>query len=414
MPDREFKTRPERTIARDFENALVAQTRLSDVAPASIMAIMARECIAPELGQLYISGLVINEAFFVNRPTSSGDGLDRRLADFQLAREEASIAYGVVTIYRGAGEVGDSGIINPGHRVAARNFLGEIIEFTVRGPVPAGPNPDIENAPAGSVTLLAGISEMDMIVDATSAGSEGSVGSVTIVEWIDPQPTKIGAPVGGVPATGLANKRSFTTGLDRDSDDDARALFQDWLVISTVGTVDAVELAAKTYLQIVVRDGITYEYTPVASAAVEERFIPNADNFSLVVYVMGQNGQNVSDAVLAGVQQRIDGYTDGSGTRHAAFRGGGQLVNVTRPNLIEQSVTVLLEGATESQRADLKKRVDALIAGSAIGSGLKRKEIYDQISGIGRVDNATIVFPGTDTTVNPFEKLIPGTIDIQG
>lgn len=413
MPtDRQFLTRSETQIARDIENALIAQTRLSDLSPASVLAMLAREAIAPEVASLYDAGLAINDAFFIQRSACSGAALDRRIADFGLARQPATVAYGVVRFYRAHGTAAQ-GTIPTGTRLAARTADGELIEFTVRGPVPAGANPDVVTAPEGDVILAAGQGQVDAVVDAVQAGSVGSVGANAIVEWVDAQPANIGAPVSGVPAAGVTNLRAFTTGLDRASDNATRRLFEDFLNAHSRGTPVALKLGATTYAQTVYRSGELHQHRPVASASVVEYLdAPGPDNLAASLYVMGHNGEQVSDVVLAALQQRIDGYTDIDGNEVEGWRAAGIKVDVRRPNLLEAVVIVQLIGATTIQRTTLARRINAMIAALPIGAPLLLSHINRELCLIGEVANSIILTPAGDQPAGPSDKWIPAEITV--
>lgn len=412
MPDREFLTRGEAQIARDFENALIAQTRLTDLSPASILAMMAREAVAPELASLYDAGLAINDAFYIQRSACSGSALDRRIADFGLARQPATSAYGIVRFYRAHGTAAQA-TVPTGTRIAARNADGELIEFTVRGPVPAGNNPDIITAPEDDVILAAGQGQVDAVVDAVQAGSTGSVGANAIVEWVDAQPANIGAPVSGVPAAGVTNLRAFTTGEDRASDNAVRRQFEEFLNARARGTVAGLRLGATTYTQTVYRSGELHRHRPVASASVVEYLdAPGPDNLAASLYVMGQNVGQVSDTVLAALQQRIDGFVDVDGNEVEGWRSAGVKVDVRRPALLEAIITVSLTGATPIQRTTLERRLNAMVAAIPIGAPLLLSRINRELCLIGEVGNSNIVSPEDDQQSGPSEKWIPAQITV--
>lgn len=390
----DFLVRTEEEIGTDGLNAVVAQTRATDVARVAILSAFCRGIFGPELAQVYASGLVIAEGFYVS--TATGDALRRRLADFGLAWPEAVIAFTTLRFTRSAGVAGVLPI-PAGTVVRCITADGTFRDFATRA--------DAE--------LAANENEIDVVADASEAGTDYNVGAGTITTIPDPIP---GLNDGDVTVT---NVYAVTNGRDEGNDEEARQRFYDWLTARTRATPAALEYAAVTYEE-TGADGVVRN--PIMSAAAEE-FLDAAgpDNAAVRLYICQHGGELATDEQLAGVQKRIDGYTDGSGNEIEGWRAAGIKVIYADPVFREVDVTISLtlstRGSAATERrleADITTRTASLPIENGRGRGmLKVKSLYDAICRLGdEVENARIITPVEDVQVATGQKIVLRTLTI--
>lgn len=393
----EYVPRTEAEIGEDAENVVIAQTRASDKAASSILSILCRGVFAPELAHAQASTLARAEGFYVH--TASGADLDRRLADFGLQRRPAGAAFAVCRFTRAPG-VSGAIAIPAGTTVRARASDGAALDWTTRA----------------VASMTADQNTVDVVVDAVESGARYNVGANTITTLIDAIP---GLPPSGVdpalPGVSVDNLDAVTSGRDRDTDEQARQLFFDWLDARTRATPQALRVAALTYSEIG-PDGV--ERFPILSAHVKEHLdAPGAGGVAVTVYIIGHSGLFATAAQHAGVLQRINGYTDVDGTDVDGWRAAGILVETADPTLRLVDVAVQLKlsrrgtaATVVKLRADLTSRIAAL----PIGQALTIKTIYDAVTGLGaEVDNARILTPEDDVGVAPTQKVKLGSLQIE-
>lgn len=392
--------RSEAEVGEDAENALIAQTlTLSDLSPGSILSIMARTVWAPELASLYAAGLQIAEGFYFQ--SSAGAALDRRLADLGLARRGPAAAYGQVVFSRlSEDEGGDphANILIPaGYAVSARDLAGQLITFTVRDDVVLAEHEDAVIA----------------MVDAEQPGSQGNVGSGAIVELTG----------GAIPNLGgVTNPSAFTPGRDRDSDEQARVLYFQWLEARARTTPAALEYAATSYQEIIDpdlgEDAPNNIRLPIQSASVVEYLDePGPNNLAAIVYVWGHSGIGLTAEQMAGVRQRINGYTDGAGQEIDGWRAAGILVDAQQGQGVVVDVVVqatLSPGASPRVRDQLRQAITTAMAALGGGRMFRLKAIFDLVCAFGTAfENAKVLQPAGDFEVAPHQKVIPGTVTVQ-
>lgn len=379
-------TRSEAQLGEDAENALIAQTlSLSDLSPASVLSIMAKGAWAPEIASLYSAQISTAEGYYVQ--TAAGAALDRRLADFGLERRGSARTYGPVTFRRIPAVEGGlvATVINipQGFTVRARDLQGEPIEYTT----------------LAAAVIAANVESVVVEVECAVTGSRGNVGSGAVNE--------LGAPIAQLKS--VENTTALTSGRDRDGDEAARQVFFNWLEARTRGTKGALVYAATSYV-----DPVTGR-EPIASAQVQEYLdAPGPDNLAARVYVWGHNGQMPSIADIDGVQQRIDGYTDGDGNPVDGWRAAGILVDVTEAQSVSVNVIVqLVLSASGSQvtRDRLQRSLTLLVTSLGVGQPLRVKDVFDQVCALGtEVANAIIIAPGADIDPGLGRVIVPGDV----
>lgn len=390
----DFLVRTEEEIGTDGLNAVVAQTRATDVARVSILSAFCRGVFAPELAQVYASGLIIAEGFYVS--TATGDALRRRLADFGIDWPEAVVAF---TTLRFARAPGVAGVIPIPAGTVARCITadGTFRDFATRA--------DAE--------MAANENEVDVVADADAEGTSYNVGAGTITTLPNPIPD---FEDGDVTVT---NVYAVTSGRDEGNDEEARQRFYDWLTARTRATPAALEYAAMTYAE-TGSDGVVRH--PIMSAAAEE-FLdePGPDNAAVRLYICQHGGELATDEQFEGVEQRIDGYTDGDGNEVEGWRAAGIKVIYADPVFRDVDVTISLKLSTRGSAATVRRlqsdvtlRTASLPIENGRGRGmLKVKTLFDAICNLGdEVENARIITPVEDVQLAVGQKIVLRSLTI--
>lgn len=374
--------RTEEQIGEDAENALIAQTLdLSDLSPASVLAVLARGAIAPELAELYLAALQHAEGYYIQ--TASGEQLDRRLADAGLERPAARAATGRVRFERTAGSTGDV-VVAEGYTVTAVDLDGEEIEF----------------ATDAEATIADGDDAVLVPVTCSVTGTTGNVGAGAIENL-----------TGGAVANlaSVTNPNAFTPGRDRGTDDEAREVFFAFLEARARTTPAAIKYGALNYVD-------AAGEKPIQSVGLEE-FLDAAgpDNVAARLYIMPHSGDLPDDALLAAVQQHIDGYESG-GEEIEGWRAAGVKVDVAAPTLKEATIRVDLDLAPNASSVTaerLRRALEAYVAALPVGEPLRRKRIFDEIAALGsEIENANIVSPADDLAAGAGEKWIAASVTV--
>lgn len=373
-------------IGNSLVDTTIAQTNLTDMSDGSILSILLRGAVAPEIHAAYLASLTIADNFYVG--AASGTALKRRLADFGISEGQASSAYGVARFSRVANSAGDV-VIPSGFAVSLTSYDGTTLQYTTRA----------------ESTIPAGVEYVDAVIDASSPGAGHNSGAAPL-SFVSSAPASLAS---------AAIVNAITTGKDADGDEELRNKFNDWLTMRTRGTLASLRVAATSYSVTDSRGVTTY---PVGSAATEEHLSAAGPNDAAVsLYVFGVNGASLTDAEIAGVQQRIDGYTQ-DGVDVEGYRPAGIKVNVARPDTVAVDIRVdvtLSATGTSQDVAQLKSRLTALVASLPIGLPLKIKDVFGQVIALGSAfDNARIIEPAGDVSVLANQKLTLGVLAVSG
>jgi hypothetical protein len=227
---------------------------------------------------------------------------------------------------------------------------------------------------------------------------------------------EVDAPPFGLGAT--TNLSAFTDGRDLATDEQFRAAFWDFWQARRRTTPQAAKYGALTYAE-TGADGQTRE--PVASAAVVEYLdAPGPDNVAFDVLIVGHGADaesaGLTDQQVSNVQLRIDGYTDGEGIEHEAWRPVGCKGRVLVATRQVMDVRVRIRPAPTAP-ATLRRRMQQAfslaISARPIGAAGALKMLYDTMASFGLdLENATIEEPQDDIIVAPTTKLVPGDIEV--
>lgn len=241
--------------------------------------------------------------------TSTGTDLDSWVADFGLARNQATPATGVVTFLRATPTMSAS--IPVGTSVKTTDGSQS---FTIV----ASPGFATLSADGTAYVLSAGVATMDLPATAAAPGSAGNVQAGAI--------TRLASPIAGVDS--VSNALAFTNGLDPEDDVSLRNRFRTFIQSRSKATPLAIADAVGSVQQ---------DLTFVLDENLDTSGNARPGNFVLTV---DDGSGTPSSALLAAVQASVE-----------AVRPVGVTFAVRGPTVMSANVTLSL--ATSSGPASI-------------------------------------------------------------
>lgn len=212
MPSPRFQRAEQ--ILRTLINRVVARSNLTDVSDTSSVKHVL-SAVARTTDEFYFQLANVLEAFDIN--TARGDDLDRRAQEIMgldKRRRGSAKAVGVVVF----GRSNTSTLVNVPAGTAAETSDGVAVVTTAPTSIGIG---DTESAPVAAIARF--------------AGAAGNIPSGTVIRL----PQK---PAGVLTVT---NPSSFTSGRDKETDDEFRTRIRDYVASLARSTVRALEFAAR-------------------------------------------------------------------------------------------------------------------------------------------------------------------------
>jgi hypothetical protein len=253
--------------------------------------------------------------------------------------------------------------------------------------------------------LTAGNTTVQVAVVAVTAGAIGNTPANTI--------TVMKSTVSGI--TGITNAAALTNGLDRETEDQRKVRFQQFISTLVRATISAVEYGAKT-AQLLDSNGAVTEQ--VILAKVIEPYIgnPSLPAGSINCYIYNGSG-GTSDALVAMAQQVVDGYIDGNGTTIPGYKAAGVICTVAKAVEVPTNITLTVTAEstqTTAQKTAIQTSIiatlTAFIQTLGMGETLLNSKIVELAMGIDGVYNVVLTAPSADTTVADDHIITPGTI----
>lgn len=250
------------------------------------------------------------------------------------------------------------------------------------------------------VTMLIGQTTVQAPVVCTSPGVFGNTPSASI--------TRMNTTINGI--TAVTNVAAINNGKDRETEEQRRIRFIEYVSTLSRGTIAAVEYGAKTAM-IFNEDGEVVE--TVANAVVYEPFMHGANEPVGVFRIYIYNGYgDTSDELVAATQQAVDGYVTESGTKIPGWKAAGvicQVLKATETTLdITASVFIRSGYDTGSIENLVTTAFDQYIGAIGIGKPFIYNELIERIMGIDGVYNCSVTVPAGDMTPQFNEVYIPG------
>jgi uncharacterized phage protein gp47/JayE len=245
------------------------------------------------------------------------------------------------------------------------------------------------------VILLAGYTSVQAPITSLAVGQAGNAGSNNILV--------IKGTLAGI--TGVTNPTALVNGADKETENERRFRFIEYIAALRRGTNEAIESGAKT-ATITDESGIVTERA--MSALVDEAWGEELGN--IACYIFNGNG-NTSDALVARAQQIIDGYENPDGTRVGGYKAAGitctVLKAVERPPNVNISITAL----PGYDQAQIKVQAEEIIAtylkSLDIGDKCIANEIIERVMTIDGVYNCNLIEPAGDLIAEPQEVFTP-------
>lgn len=184
----------------------------------------------------------------------------------------------------------------------------------------------------------------------------------------------------------VTNSASAVGGVDAESDIAYKARFQ--LYVEGLGRCNVAGL----------RTG-ALSVEGVSSAHVEEHFPPISD-VNVTVYIDDGSASGASSALVATVQDIIDG--DGT-EDNPGYRSAGVNVQVVAPTVVLQNVTAVVEVLTDidpvNVNTQIREAITFYMASLGVGQEIVREEIDYNIMNIHGVYNVEVTVPSADVAI---------------
>lgn len=245
-----------------------------------------------------------------------------------------------------------------------------------------------------TVTLLAGNTSIEAPVASVTAGIIGNTGinNIRVVK----------ATIAGI--TSATNAAALINGSDKETENERRSRFIDYIAGLRRGTNGAIVTGAKT-AAIVDSSGIVIE--EVVTALVDE---PGTPAGYITCYIYNGTG-STSDALIAKTRQIIDGYVDSDGKRIAGYKAAGIVCVVTRATETPLNITATVAALAGYDQAVLQVQLETAIAaylqGLDIGQDCLRNEIIERIMATEGVYNCDLIAPANDLTAEKYTVFTP-------
>lgn len=282
--------------------------------------------------------------------TSFGDDVDSFLAQFDLTREPAVAATGIVTLSR---SFGISAVIIPYFNADGTINAAGAQVLTADTTQAFGVTTDTTNAAwnasMAGYFLPSGTPSVDVPVQALVAGTSGNVqpGAISL----------IGISIPGV--TTANNATVFSNGQDAESDDNAKARFQSFVATRARATVSAVQNAIQS-----VQQGLSF--------AVLENTLPNGvTRLGFFTVTVDDGSGSPSQALQAAVYAAID-----------AVRPITSTFAVQPPAVINAAVNLTIDAAPGYLKTTLQGQVAAAIETYINGLGIQQALAYTRLSAL--------------------------------
>lgn len=243
-----------------------------------------------------------------------------------------------------------------------------------------------------NTTLATGSSSVAVSVACTAAGIIGNTGALTV--------TNLKVALEGIDS--ISNPSAFTNGAERETNDERRARFQEFIGNLHRGTYDAIVTGAKKAVH--------------GTEIVTDVFVrePGQAYIGQVTCYIFNGANGASNDIIATAQNIIDGYYDTSGNRIAGYKAAGVVVDVVAATPVPTAVTVNVNALPNTDKTAMLLEIEAAIINYTgklkIGQPCLRNELIERIMAVDGVYNLEIVAPAVDVyTEYEGQVITPGT-----
>lgn len=244
---------------------------------------------------------------------------------------------------------------------------------------------------------------VDIPIQCTVAGTIGNVALGTIIA--------VKSTVIGASSLAVNNESAVTGGSERETEDERRLRFIEYVKTLSKGTADAVIYGAKT-TYLASANGVITER--VQSAVIYEPFLHSliepVGKFECYVY-NGETG--ASDELVTEAQKIIDGYRTADNVLVPGWKAAGVICvvkkAVTTPVATTATITLLPGGDVVATKTVAEEVIDNYIASLEIGEKLIFNVLVERLMGLPGVYNVAISAPSGDLTPTFNEVYTKGT-----
>jgi uncharacterized phage protein gp47/JayE len=250
-----------------------------------------------------------------------------------------------------------------------------------------------------ATTLQAGQASVSVPVSCTVAGTIGNTGEETIKQAT--------TPITGI--TGVLNNAAFVNGIDRETEDQRKTRFQNFIASLSKATDAAVRYGATT-AQLLDADGNVAEQ--VVDAVVVGPPTTAAGYFNVYIW----NGFGAASAdLVAKTQEIVDGYLDGAGKPVPGYKAAGDVATVISVATVVGNVTLEVTAAIGANAEALEtlvvKTVTAYIQGLVVGQSFSLNEMIRRVKNLVGVSDFTVTaYPVA--VITKAQVLIPGAVTV--
>jgi len=250
-----------------------------------------------------------------------------------------------------------------------------------------------------TVTLSAGSTSVSAAIQAEMAGSAGNVaaGIVTVLQ----------SSVPGIYA--VTNSTPTLGGADLEDDSERKNRFQAYIQSLARATQDGLIYGAMTATLTDADGNVLERVTGASTTHIATAYVN--------VYIDNGTASGPSTALIAQVQNILDGYRDASGARIAGYRAAGVQVDVTPATITAVPVAAdlkLLYGRDPS--AVVAAAADAVakfFAALGLGDPVSYEKLIVALANShAGIDEVTLTSPGADISILTSERAISGTVTL--
>lgn len=327
---------------------------------------------------LWIQALIITLLSATRLSTSTGEDVDTFIGDFNLTRLPAVAATGTVTFARFTNT--SQAVVLTGTQVETAD-AAQIFTVTVDT---SNPN---YNSGYGGYVITAGVSSVDVPVQANVAGIGGNVGIGAINTLLQSIPF----------VDTVTNAAAFTNGVNVESDSAVKARF-----VLYINTLSRATKAAIGYAITSVQQGVQYNLTENFDYAGD----PDLGYFYAVV---DDGSHNPPDSFISAEGSAID-----------AYRGFTIAFGVFKPTTVTANVSMTI--TTDSNythsavvavvTAALSTYIDTLGLGNTLYYTRLEQVAYDSSPGVVDVYNVLLNSGTADLVPTNKQVAVPGTITV--
>lgn len=329
---------------------------------------------------LWIQQLIVTLLVTIRASTCSGTDLDTWFADFGFTRNAATFATGSVVFSRFTASV--TSLVPVGSQVTTA-------DGTQTYTITADSTNSAYDANQNGYVINSGVASITVPVVASNAGLAGNAASGTV--------TVIVGTIAGVDT--VTNTSEFVGGADAESDDDARARFQDWIASLSKSTKNAILYAIAQ-----VKSGVTSSLT--------ENQDYNGDSHPGYFYAVVDDGSgDPPDSFISTVYNAIDavrGFTVAFGV----FKPNKITANVALTLTISSSDTAIVSQVKSLASSDIESYINSLAMGELLPYSKISQLAYSASDYITNVSAITINSGTSDIVASAKDVVRAGTITV--